>query len=126
MSLAEMIASHPDVDGHLNESLAKAARHLMVCSTICASCADACVAEHGDMAQCVRSCSDCSDICAAAARVVIRRTAENEALIRKTLDLAAQACELCADECGRHDHEHCRRCAGMCRETAEDCWAATL
>lgn len=126
MSLKKMIASHPDVDGHLNEPLATAARHLMYCSAICASCADACAGESGDRAQCIRTCLDCSDVCQAATRVVSRRTGGNEALVRKMLDLAAAACDTCAEECGHHKDEHCRRCAEICREAAEDCRNASL
>lgn len=126
MSVAAMISEHPDVQGHLNEPLAKAVRHLMFCSAICASCADACLAEEGDMKQCIRTCLDCSDICAAVTRVALRRTGGNETLIRDALGLAIQACETCAQECRKHDSDHCQRCAEMCRETAEDCRQVSL
>src|SRR3546814_963479 len=49
MSIAQMIAAHPDVAGKLNEPLALAVRHAMFCSAICTSCADACVAEKMDL-----------------------------------------------------------------------------
>jgi len=35
MSIAQMIATHPDVAGSLNEPLALAAGHAMFCSAIC-------------------------------------------------------------------------------------------
>lgn len=124
MSIAEMIKAHPDVAGHLNEPLALAVRHAMFCSTICTSCADACLAEPMDMRQCIRNCLDCADICAMTANVATRRTASNEALIQSALRLCIEACETCAAECERHDNDHCRRCAEMCRECARDCKAA--
>ena len=123
MSVAEMIASHPDVAGNLNESLATAIRHSMFCSAICTSCADACIAEESvaEMRQCIRSCLDCADICQATVHVATRRTGSNEAVIRLMLRTCIDACDLCAQECERHDMEHCRKCAEMCRECADDC-----
>lgn len=124
MSLHKMIAAHPDVAGNLNEPLATAARHAMFCALLCTSCADACVAEPMDMRQCIRNCLDCADICGAAARVATRRTAQNIDVMRSMLETCILACTITADECGRHDHAHCRLCAEMCRECARDCQAA--
>ena len=121
MSLEKMIASHPDVAGNLNETLALAARHAMLCSLFCTSCADACLAEDGDMTQCIRTCLDCADICAATARLATRRAGANVEMLRAQMEACIRACELCAEECGRHQHEHCRLCATMCRECADDC-----
>ena len=124
MSIAKMIAAHPDVAGKLNEPLALAVRHAMFCSAICTSCADACVAEEMDMRQCIRTCLDCADICEATFKVATRRTGSNELLLQEMLQLCVTACDLCAEECARHDNDHCRRCAEMCRECARDCRAA--
>lgn len=123
MSIAEMIKSHPDVAGSLNEPLALAVRHAMFCSAICTSCADACLAEDdvGMLKQCIRTDLDCADVCDMLFKVATRRTGSNEALIQSALRLCIEACELCATECARHEHEHCRRCAEMCRECADDC-----
>ncbi|WP_062016123.1 four-helix bundle copper-binding protein [Aureimonas sp. AU4] len=121
MSIEKMISLHPDVRGDRDEALAKAARHAMLCSLFCTSCADACLAEAMDMRQCVRTCLDCADICASASHLAVRRTGQNVAILRAQLGLCIQACETCAQECGKHDHEHCRLCATMCRECAEDC-----
>jgi hypothetical protein len=124
MSIAKMIASHPEVGGKLNEPLALAVRHAMFCSTICTSCADACSAEEMDMRQCIRLCLDCADVCEATYKLAIRRTASNELLLQEMLQVCVTACDICAEECDRHDHEHCRICAEMCRECARDCRAA--
>lgn len=126
MSIAKMIASHPDVAGNLNEPLALAVRHAMFCSAICTSCADACLAEEmaKEMRQCIRLCLDCADVCDAAFKLATRRTGSNEIVIQEMLQLCITACDLCAEECGRHDHDHCRLCAEMCRETSRDCKAA--
>ena len=121
MSLEKMIALHPDVRGNVNEELALAARHAMLCSLFCTSCADACLAEEMDMRQCVRTCLDCADVCAATARLAVRRTGRDVAMLRAQVEACIAACELCAGECERHKHEHCRLCATMCRECADDC-----
>lgn len=121
MSVHDMIASHPDVAGNLNDALATAVRHSMFCAVICTSCADACSAEDMDMRQCIRTCMDCADVCTATMKVATRRTGSNEAVLRAMLQACIETCEICAAECTRHDHDHCRRCAEMCRECAEDC-----
>jgi hypothetical protein len=76
------------------------------------------------MRQCIRTCSDCADVCTATARVATRRTGSNEIVLREMLQLCITACDICAEECARHNDEHCRLCAEMCRETARDCRAA--
>lgn len=121
MSLVKMISLHPDVGGEVNETLVEAARHAILCSLFCTSCADACVAEEMDMAQCIRICLDCADICATTAKLAVRRSAQDVSLLRAQLELCIKSCEVCAAECDRHDHEHCKLCATMCRECAEDC-----
>ena len=126
MSIAKMIAAHPDVRGNLNEPLALAVRHAMFCSAICTSCADACVAEKmvEEMRQCIRLCLDCADLCTATFKLATRRTGSNELLLQEMLQVCITACDLCAEECDRHEDDHCKRCAEMCRETSRDCKAA--
>ena len=124
MSIAKMIAAHPDVAGNLNEPLATAVRHAMFCTAICTSCADACLAEEMDMTQCVRTCLDCADICDATFRIATRRTGSNEEALRAVLQACIEVCGICAEECEKHDNDHCRRCAEMCRECERDCQAA--
>jgi len=121
MSIEKMISLHPDVAGDLNELLANAARHAMYCSLICVSCADACAAETIDMRQCIRTCSDCADVCGATSRLMVRRTGQDIEMLRAQMEACIRACEICATECERHDHEHCKLCAKMCRECADDC-----
>jgi len=121
MSLSKMIGLHPDVKGEVNEALVTAARHSMLCSLFCTSCADACIAEPMDMRDCVRTCLDCAEICAATARLAVRRTGQDVEMLRIQLETCIMACELCAAECERHDDEYCKLCATMCRECADDC-----
>ena len=133
MSIEAMISEHPEVGGDYNESLGLAVRRAMLCSAICNSCADACIAEMKggadssgsmDMSQCIRLCLDCSDVCQTTARVAMRRTGHDRQLIRAMLAVCIEACVRCGEECAGHDNAHCRRCAQMCRECADDCRAA--
>ena len=126
MSVRKMIALHPNVDGHVNQPLGDAVHHAMYCSKMALSCADACSAENMDMSQCIRLCLDVSDICDATARLGLRRTGSNPQILRELLELCARACDECAAECERHNHEHCKLCAQMCRECAADCRHAAL
>ncbi|USI71685.1 four-helix bundle copper-binding protein [Sphingomonas morindae] len=121
MSVRKMIALHPNAAGHANEPMATAAKHAMYCALFCTSCADACSAEPMDMSQCIRTCLDCADVCTAAAKLAARQTGDDAAMLRTMLTACIEACEICAAECDTHDHEHCRLCATMCRECAEDC-----
>ena len=122
MSIRKMISLHPNSREHHNQPLADAVHHLMYCAKMCLSCADACMAEHGhDMTQCIRLCMDCSDICEATARLGLRRTGDDQPMLRELLDVCARMCDACAAECERHEHEHCRLCAQICRECAADC-----
>ena len=126
MSIRKMIALHPNVDGHVNQPLGDAVHHAMYCAKMALSCADACSAETMDMSQCIRLCQDVADICEATTRVGLRRTGSNPEIVREMLELCARACDACAAECERHDHEHCKLCAQMCRECAADCRHAAL
>lgn len=121
MSVRKMIALHPSAHGHVNEPMAQAAKHAAYCALFCTSCADACSAEEMDMAQCIRTCLDCADICTAASKIAMRQTADDDAMVRAVLTACMDACFLCAAECDKHDHEHCRLCATMCRECGDDC-----
>ena len=129
MSIRKMISLHPKDDN--NQALGDAVHHLMYCAKMCASCADACLAESTgpeamDMTQCIRLCLDCSDICEAAARLGLRRTGDDQPMLRELLELCARMCEACAAECEKHEHEHCKLCSQICRECAEDCRKAAV
>ena len=121
MSIRKQIALHPASKDHVNQALGDAVHHLMYCAKMCLSCADACMAEKMDMTQCIRLCLDCSDICDATSRLGLRRTGDDQPILRELLELCARMCEQCAAECEQHDHEHCRLCAQICRECAADC-----
>ena len=125
MHTKEMIATHPDVKGSVNQALITAIDEMYACAQTCTSCADACLAEEmvAELRECIRLNLDCADVCAATATLSNRRTGSNEEVIRKMLDACVTACRLCGAECERHakQHEHCRICAEACRQCESAC-----
>lgn len=125
MQAKQMIATHPDVKGSINESLIRCIEECYACAQTCVSCADACLAEDmvKELRQCIRLNLDCADVCAATGAVASRRTGSNEGVIRHMLEACATACRVCGEECNRHagQHEHCRVCAEACRRCETSC-----
>jgi hypothetical protein len=128
MQTQEMIATHPDVKGNVNQAFITAIDAAYSCAQTCTSCADACLAEDmvAELRQCIRLNLDCADVCQTTATLANRRTGSNEEVIGKLLEACVTACRLCGDECARHGsmHEHCRICADACRSCAEACQRA--
>ena len=128
MRTEQMIATHPDVRGKVNDALINAIDEMYACAQTCTSCADACLAEQmvAELRQCIRLNLDCADVCSAAAMLSSRRTGSNEEVIRKMLDACLTACRICGEECRRHasQHEHCRICAESCESCATACQSA--
>ncbi|NTZ42021.1 four-helix bundle copper-binding protein [Altererythrobacter sp. SALINAS58] len=120
MSIKEMIQDHPQVGSDYNEQLGEAIKHAMYGAAILNSCADACNAEEGDMRSCIRRCSDASDLCEAFYRIASRRTAGNVTVIKSLMEAVIISVKVCAEECAKHDNDHCRRAERMCREVMED------
>lgn len=89
------------------------------CASYCLWCADNCLDEDNlqNMVDCIRTDKACAETCLAAANLLSMR-AENAA---EAVALCKDICEKCADECGNHDHDHCKECAKSCRECAEAC-----
>jgi hypothetical protein len=117
MTVAEMIASHPDraLDA---DALAACIEAAHACAAACTACADACLAEDdvASMRACIRRDLDCSDIATATAAVLSRQVAMDLGLVRVVLEACAVAAKRCAVECELHAdaHEHCRLCAQAC------------
>jgi hypothetical protein len=128
MHAQQMIATHPQVHGRVNDALARCIESCFDCAQTCTSCADACLGEESvaELVQCIRLDLDCADVCAATGAVASRQTADNAALMLQMLETCAAFCRLCAEECEKHaaHHEHCRLCAETCRQCERACHAA--
>jgi hypothetical protein len=92
---------------------------LWACAAACEYCADQCLGEDNVemMERCISLDRDCADMCVLTARFAAR---ESE-FIKKMLQECMNLCNACAEECGKHEHEHCKRCAEACRQCEEAC-----
>lgn len=128
MHAREMVGTHPAVQGKTNAALIRCIEECYSCAQTCTSCADACLAETmvQELVQCIRMNLDCADICNITGRIATRRTASDEEIVRRMLDVCAAACRVCGDECQKHasKHEHCRICAESCQRCMQACQEA--
>ena len=112
MRVREMLSSHPQAAGVVNDALAQCIEACFDCAQVCMSCADACLAEDrsSELTRCIRLDLDCADACASTGSVLTRRTAATSALMVQMLETCADFCRLCA--------ETCRQCERACHQAA--------
>ncbi len=101
-----------------NQTLIDALNH---CIAACNYCASECLGEEDVkmMAQCIRTDIICAEICRATAKLVAMESTSAKELVL----LCQKVCSECAEECGKHQHEHCQKCAEACRKCEEACRA---
>jgi len=116
-----VIGSQP-IDPHL---LAAGVDALQECALACTVCADADLGEPqvDHLVECIRRNRDCTELCTAAIGIVARWRRDNHALVVALLEACVVACDLCAQECERHDHDHCKECGLACRRCESACRA---
>ncbi|MWG34357.1 four-helix bundle copper-binding protein [Halomarina oriensis] len=107
-----------DID-HLNDDQKECLDNCLEATQACEWCADECAGHGEEMAECIRLCRDVADVASTHARFMARDSDYSGDLAA----VCADACEACADECERHDHDHCQTCARVLRECAETCRA---
>src|SRR5205085_1292405 len=92
---------------------------LNACVIACNVCYNACLNEEdvSMMARCIELNRECADICQLTASVLSRESENAD----KYLKLCADICEVCADECKKHDMGHCRDCARACSNCSVLC-----
>lgn len=93
------------------------------CAAACTACADACLSEPDVqmLADCIALNQLCADVCTAGGRLAIRVGHHRKSVMMLQLQACKEACRLCAEECERHEHEHCRACAESCRACERAC-----
>lgn len=69
------------------------------------------------MVKCIRLDRVCAEVCAAANQVLVTKYKDVQGL----LDFCIKVCNECAEECDKHEHQHCKDCAKACRECARAC-----
>lgn len=100
------------------EALARCERRSLECVDACLSVADA-----ATMAECVRRDLDCAGVCGVTRSAMTRWRSWEPFTVRALLEACIAATARSADECQRHEHEHCRRCAEQSRECEAMCRA---
>jgi len=91
---------------------------MMECMSICLACAKKCVEE--GYKKTALLCNDCAKICDLAIQF---KSCDSE-FQHQVLDLCAQICKRCADECQKMEAGHCQECAEACKHCAEACSVA--
>lgn len=105
--------------GHQHSALIQ---ELINCALSCENCMTACLEESDGssmMAHCIELDRDCAEICFQAARLLQR----DSEVAHKYLLVCEEICRICAEECGKHEHGHCKACAEACKKCAEACHA---
>jgi hypothetical protein len=69
------------------------------------------------LADCIQLNMECAAICYATAELMSLGSLH----IKEISKLCAIMCDACADECSKHDDEHCRETADCCRKCADEC-----
>lgn len=87
------------------------------CADACDRCLSACLLED-DVAHLTR-CIALDLECAAACRLLAGFAVRGSKFAPRFADPCLGVCSACAEECGKHAHEHCRRCAEACRAAVE-------
>lgn len=121
--LKKMFQNHPNPASDAGDEAFALVTAAAECAYVCTTCADACSEEENPakLSACIRTNLDCADIAQTTARLISRPGEQNPQLLRAQLDACATACRACAEECDKHDHEHCRICAESCRACADAC-----
>lgn len=122
-TLKKMFDAHPAPASDAGEKAFAAVTAAAECSLVCTACADACLSEEGDLAECARLNLDCAEICASVAHLLSRPGHQDRETLDTMLEACARSCSACAEECERHADfmEHCRICAESCRRCASAC-----
>lgn len=104
--------------GHKHAALIQ---QLLDCATACENCGASCLEEDDvtSMAHCIELDRDCAEMCFLGARLLIR----DSEFAHEFLALCEKICRHCSDECGKHEHEHCKKCAEECKKCADACHA---
>ncbi|SEL78543.1 hypothetical protein SAMN05421740_11026 [Parapedobacter koreensis] len=89
------------------------------CALTSEKCATACLtSEHvSELATCIRLSQDCAEIC----MLLIRSVKRQSALVPLLLTLCDFICQLCAEECEKHEEDHCQQCSAACLLCSQAC-----
>jgi hypothetical protein len=75
----------------------------------CEWCANRCIDEGPQMAECIRLCRDVADL----AVLNVQLLARDSVFGPEAAETFISAAEACASECAQHSHRHCQECAAV-------------
>lgn len=89
------------------------------CVEACMNCSYQCLLEDDvkKMVECIRLDRECAAICKYTADAIIVDAPHKS----DVLALCRKICLACAEECSKHDNDHCQKCAEACRRCADAC-----
>lgn len=89
------------------------------CASACNYCASSCLKDEDVkmMARCIQLDMECAAICYATAEMMSLDGQFAEHLC----GVCAEICQVCADECSKHNNDHCKACAAACNICAAEC-----
>ncbi len=92
---------------------------LFLCAAQCTHCFDGCAIEKEkeQLERCMMLDLDCAELCRLTGHLLER----NSESAGKFVKLCGEICMDCANECAKHQYEHCQHCAAVCRQCAEMC-----
>lgn len=93
------------------------------CVAACEEAIEACRECIAGMAG-LESSNDCPACCSECLRVIgltLEMMGSNGKFLAQYWRLCAEVCDWCAEQCGAHEHDHCRRCAETCQVCAAEC-----
>lgn len=113
------MATHTIAETEKLASQRELQQKLIDCALTCEDCETACLNEDNItlLARCIELNRDCADICIQAARL-LKRDSE---IADDYMMICEKICRMCADECRKHNHDHCKTCAEVCEACAEAC-----
>jgi hypothetical protein len=125
-TITRMLEAHPNGRSFIVQTTPMLMQEMSDCEAACIICADACLAEDDVqmLARCIALNVDCADVCAATDRMLGRILHQSPDLVRTQVEACREATRMCAEECERHEHTHCRICAEACRRTEQACTQA--
>jgi hypothetical protein len=93
--------------------------NLMECVLACNECHEGCLRERdvAMRAECIRRDKDCAVVGAATLQLIH----SGSRVMKPALALCIASCEMCAEECAKHNFDHCQKCAEVCRECVTTC-----
>lgn len=91
---------------------------IMECMIVCIACSVKCI-EEGHKKTAIL-CAECADVC----DLAIKSASSQSEFNNHIMELCAQVCQRCAEECRKMQVQHCIECAEACNQCAEACSTA--